>query len=659
VRRQQTLRASVDWSHALLTEPERILFRRLAVFMGGFDLDAGQAVGAGTDVERYQLLDQLSLLVDKSLVVAEGARGAMRYRLLETVRQYALEKLGESGEADDVRIRHRDHYASKAARSDTFEDGGHVALVEWAELEIDNLRAAFTWSLENSEVDSALKIASALQPFWQTEGQAREGLAWFSTGIADGHTEVTPAVRARALADRATLGALLGAMEYMTHTDEALAIARDIDDPTLLVSALIACGMVELYNVETARQHFTEAIDLARDQEDRLSLGRILSWLAFIDVFAGEPGRAYSAAEEGRDIADSIGDGFVLRQCRVWRGLALLMKGQLVEAAQELSVAVAESEAAQDRYTKSIGEIGRGIVLAFHGDTHGAHTAGEAALEAATSFGGFHFEDTPYAILAYAALAAGEAEAARTACEAAWERTQRQDFLHQICPMAESALACGDFDTARLRADEDISIEGWWATRALTTRARVLMTRSEPEQAERDAYQALAIAADRGAFLGTSDTLECLAALAHRRQNQRKAARLLGASEAIRKRMGHIRFRIYDAEFDELVAAVREVLGEEDFDAGWAEGEALSTEEAIAYAQRGRGERNRPSSGWASLTPTELDVARLVSEGLANKQIATQLFVSPRTVQTHLTHIYTKLGLTSRVQLAQEAARRT
>ena len=78
----------------------------------------------------------------------------------------------------------------------------------------------------------------------------------------------------------------------------------------------------------------------------------------------------------------------------------------------------------------------------------------------------------------------------------------------------------------------------------------------------------------------------------------------------------------------------------------------------IAYAQRGRGERNRPSSGWASLTPSELDVARLVSKGLASKEIATQLFVSPRTVQTHLTHIYTKLGLTSRVQLAQEAARR-
>src|SRR3984957_15569518 len=195
VRRQQTLRASVDWSHALLTEPEQVLFRRLAAFMGGFDLDAAQAVGAGSEVERYQLLDQLSLLVDKSLVVADDTAAGMRYRLLETVRQYAQEKLGESGEADQVRNRHRDHYTSTAAEFESHQNGDEESLVGWAQTEIDNLRAAFGWSRETSDVELALTLASSLQPLWLGRVRLREGLAGFEAVLTyERCSQVAPAV---------------------------------------------------------------------------------------------------------------------------------------------------------------------------------------------------------------------------------------------------------------------------------------------------------------------------------------------------------------------------------------------------------------------------------------------------------------------------------
>jgi DNA-binding CsgD family transcriptional regulator len=226
--------------------------------------------------------------------------------------------------------------------------------------------------------------------------------------------------------------------------------------------------------------------------------------------------------------------------------------------------------------------------------------------------------------------------------------------------VAQAALARGDLTAARRWADDAVAATtGWHQSVALTTRARVAIAQGEPEQAECDAHEALTLAATSGAYLGAPDTLECLAALAVDAGSHREAARLFGAADAIRQRIGQVRFQIHQAGYETSVAALRDAMDEKDFDSAWAEGAALSTDEAIAYAQRRRGERKRPTSGWESLTPTERDVVRLVSEGLPNNDIATRLFVSPRTVQTHLTHVYTKLGLTSRAQLAQEAARHT
>jgi DNA-binding CsgD family transcriptional regulator len=141
--------------------------------------------------------------------------------------------------------------------------------------------------------------------------------------------------------------------------------------------------------------------------------------------------------------------------------------------------------------------------------------------------------------------------------------------------------------------------------------------------------------------------------------SHREAARLFAAADSIRARTSEIRLPTLDADYRAAVENLRNAMGDGDFETAWAEGAALSTDEAIAYAQRGRGERKRPSSGWASLTPAELDVVRLVTEGLANKAIATKLFISPRTVETHLSHVYAKLGVASRVQLVTEAARHT
>ena len=246
VRRQQTLRASVDWSHALLSEPEQVLFRRLAVFSGGFDVDAAHAVAGGAEVERYQVLDQLTLLVDKSLVVADDSKHATRYRLLETVRQYAQEKLHESREGDDVRSRHRDHYTAMAALLDAPADGGYHARIEWADAEIDNLRAAFAWSRERADTELALTLASSLQPLWLSRGRMQEGLNWLGAALADAAHGATRNRQRRGWASvgRTVLLSFSGVPDGPRPEDpeRTLAAARELGDPALVVRALTACG---------------------------------------------------------------------------------------------------------------------------------------------------------------------------------------------------------------------------------------------------------------------------------------------------------------------------------------------------------------------------------------------------------------------------------
>ena len=392
VRRQQTLRASVDWSHALLTEPERVLFRRLAVFLGGFDLDAAQAVAGSGDVQRFHVLDQLSLLVDKSLVVAGNTRAVTRYRLLETVRQYALEKLGESGEADAVRTRHRDHYTALAAVLDAPAGSDHEQRLEQADIEIDNLRAAFGWSLENSDVELALALASALQPLWLARGRLREGLTWFDAALADlgaQHAGVAAAVRARALADSAMLGLWLGAADSPDQAQQALVIARDLDEPALLVRALTACGIiVGWFDAEAARAYMAEAIGLARALGDRWRLSQILAWQVVMAHVAGDPVAERAAAEEGRDLADAIGDGFHSRLCRVGLGAAQVYQGDLAGAVEQFAAVAAEAEAAHDEIWRADSLAYRGVALAYQGDTAAARAAVDAAVEAAAELGG-------------------------------------------------------------------------------------------------------------------------------------------------------------------------------------------------------------------------------------------------------------------------------
>jgi DNA-binding CsgD family transcriptional regulator len=331
-----------------------------------------------------------------------------------------------------------------------------------------------------------------------------------------------------------------------------------------------------------------------------------------------------------------------------------------VSRTQQFRAILTEAESDHDVLTQTASLCHLGHTLAWLGDTAGALAAATAAVEAAAEFGGV-LEGLAYSPLAVASLAAGDVAAAAAASAVATDRLSAQPGLRVVSivnPTADIALARGEVTEARRRADEGVAVAvGGGMAMALTTRTRVAVAQGESEQAERDAREALAVAAAVDAHLATPDALECLAGVVGAAGSHREAAQLYGAADAVRQATGIVRFKVYDDGYVASVNDIRDALGHNDFDAAWAEGAALSTLEAIAYARRGHSDRKRPTSEWDALTPTEHDVVRLVTEGLANKDIVARLFVSPRTVQSHLTHIYNKLDVSSRVQLVQQAAR--
>ncbi|WP_254902428.1 helix-turn-helix transcriptional regulator [Mycobacterium simiae] len=661
--RQQTLAGSVDWSHALLTDTQRAVFRRLAVFRGGFDLRAAQFVAGDDQTDGPSVLDDLTALIDKSLVIAETTNRRTRYRLLETIRQYAQEKLVRADELDAVRARHRDHYTAVAIALD---DPGHNAddrQIADIEIDFNNIRAAFRFSHDNGDADTALRMASSLQPFWLGRGRQGEGLAWLNAELSDTDRlqRVTPPVRARALADKAILNVWLGAVDTGDHAKQALEIAREIDDPFLLTRVLTACGAVHGYDPEGNLTYFEEATSIARDIGDKRRLNQILGWRAYGAFVAGDPNGMRAAAEEGRGLAESISNRVTLRQFRWLLALAQMINGDLDDAIAQFRQLAAEADAARDFTWRTINLISLARSLAYQGDAKAALGTAKSALDATAQLGPW-YRGLGYAALATAAISAGDVDLADSAISAGFPAIDAQPELAARVSdyAAEAALAKGDLPKATRCSEAAVSsTTGWHLAKALTTRARISMAQGGFAQAERDIHDALSHSLKVQAFLGVPDSLELLAVLAGHNGANAQAARLFGAADAIRQASGESRFPHYEAAYREALAKVRDTLDAKDFDSAWSEGAALSVEEAIAYAQRGRGERKRPSYGWESLTPTEHEVVMLVSEGLPNKEIATRLFVSPKTVATHLTHIYSKLGIRSRVQLAQQASQWT
>ncbi len=313
--RHQTLRALVDWSHELLSEFERVLLHRLSVFAGGWTLEAAEAVCADDHGEDNDVLDHLSRLVDRSLVSVEASGGEARYRLLETIRAYALEQLEASGEAEAIRRRHAEWYLALAQRTEPELKGlGQGAWLDQLEAEHDNLRATLGWMVEHGETKMGLKLGATLWTFWRVRGYRTEGIDRLAALLA------LPGASDH-LAERAIVLYGLGILAYgggdfatsRSCQEESLAISRELDDKEGVFRSLSGLGYVATTQGDYggARAFHEEALTIARVAGDRRGLMYALGSLGWVAQSQGENAEARSLVEQslaiGRDLGDARG----------------------------------------------------------------------------------------------------------------------------------------------------------------------------------------------------------------------------------------------------------------------------------------------------------------------------------------------------------------
>ena len=309
--RQQTLRASIDWSYNLLTTPERIVLRRLAVFAGGWAIEAAEAVAAGGDVAADEVLDILTHLVDKSLV--DFDRRAERYRLLETVRQYALELLVAAGEADETRTRHLRYYVALAERARSAITGPSQAL--WLmrlDLERENFLGAHAWCNDIREgAELGLRLASAIKAYWVNRGLMELGYRLTVEALARASAGDRGETRCAALFVAGQLACFMGRYaDARGYLEESLAIARERGDAFRIGQPLQPLGAACLGqgDLETARRHLEEALALARKSGNKREVAAALNMLAQLRRVEGSLDEAERLFDEVIASAQELGD---------------------------------------------------------------------------------------------------------------------------------------------------------------------------------------------------------------------------------------------------------------------------------------------------------------------------------------------------------------
>ena len=667
--RQRTLLASVQWSHDLLAAPAQVLLRRLAVFAGGWTLEAARTVTGFGPLEPDQVPGLLAGLVDASMVQLEDAAGAGRYRLLETIRAYAAARLADAGETADLAGRHLDWAAGLAQELEAGTAAADPSALGQLEAEVANLHAALDHAANAAPASHAgLRLVAALGFFWVHRGYAlaRDDRA---TRAIEADPSAPAWLRARAVqahaytcfygtdygAAKANAQAALQLAAEPPQNDSCPADPRTVGRAHQLLAAINLLG-----DLTVCREHLAAALPAAQQAGDSWAEIEILQTFALSYLAQHRPAFARPYLNQSRPLAEAGGHRVQLAWELILAGLCDAGEGDFQSAARLLEQATGAARQVGDTMVELFAWASLATVELATGDLRRTATiaASFADIDACTG----PVEHAVTSLGHVASAITDPANAAPALLDLAGRSLLRFAGDHIRCQLAAATLL---FRAGDLRAAEAVIHDALSRCEAigspLAGACRVFLARlhradGNQAAAETLARQGLAEIDTAGLRPELPDALEVLGGLAVDAGRPAEGLRLLIAASLLHRDMGqHCYYRAATAADRERAV---EALGSQAADIITQAGQ-LTARAAISYARRSRGQRRRPDHGWDSLTPTEREVTQLVAEGLSNPGIASRLFISRATVKTHLTHVFTKLDITNRAQLTALVTRAT
>ncbi len=510
--RHRTLRAAMDWSYNLLLETERVLLRRLSVFAGGWTLEAAEAVCSGDGVEKSAILDLLTQLVDKSLLVVETQSGEARYRLLETVRHYGNDKLVESGESDRLRTGHLDFFLRQAEAVQTLS-GPLDVWRQRIEIEHDNIRAALEWSWAKGDTEATLRLAVALNSFWDVRGYWTEGRKWLELGLA----------------------------------------SMSAAPSSLRAEALRVAGMLAWYqgDIGCTVARLEESVALRRELGDKKGMAVSLNNLGIVVYRQGDYGRAVALLEESLGLCRELGqkEPFTLYLL----GIIARLRGNYEQAETLGRESLALNRELGRRRHIALSLDSLGLLAYYRGDYPQAHALCEEGLALCRDLGDKFGIAGSLNSLALVACGQGDDNQALALCQESLALSQENSDKGAMARSLNilARVACGHGDYGRA----------------------VMLLR-----------ESLSLFREMGDKLGIIRCLDGLADVAWARGLPERAARMFGAAEGFRESVGAALPLADQLELDQNVSAVLTHLGDEAMTDAWAEGRAMTLEQAIEYA---------------------------------------------------------------------------